>query len=85
MSKTFGVVKSAKMRKIVRMTDTYDKKIKQMSKQLDDMITTMDLYAKYEITAQDKISESLLYSDSMKALDTAGQRLNDKHKKTRKA
>ncbi len=85
MSKTFGVVKSAKMRKIVRMTDTYDKKIKQMSKQLDDMITTMDLYAKYEITAQNKISESLLYSDSMKALDTAGQRLNDKHKKTRKA
>lgn len=43
------------------------------------MISMMDYYAKHEITARDEITESLLYADSMKALDRAAQRLNTAH------
>lgn len=66
------------------MTDTYQATIKQVLKRLDDMMETMDLYAKHEAKARDEISENLLYADSMKALDRAVQRLNDKHKNERK-
>ena len=65
------------------MTDTYQATIKQILIRLDDMMKVMDLYAKHEITARDEISENLLYADSMKALDRAVQRLNDKHKNAR--
>ena len=75
----FTLSNQTKRIKAVRMTDTYHIKIKEFSKRLDDMISMMDYYAKHEITARDEITESLLYADSMKALDRAAQRLNTAH------
>ena len=66
------------------MTDTYIIQLKEISERLIHNIAMMDIYAKLEITARDEIDQALLYSDSMKALDRAAQRLNDTHTRNQK-
>jgi hypothetical protein len=67
------------------MTDSYTLKIKEISERLIQNIILMDQYAKFEVKARDEIDEALLYSDSMKALDRAAQRLNDAYVKSLKS
>lgn len=66
------------------MTDSYMHKIKDISERLIQNIILMDQYAEFEVIARDQIDETLLYSDSMKALDRASQRLNDAYVKSLK-
>lgn len=63
------------------MNNAYQILISETLLQLAANIELMDLYAKFEITERDHISESLLYADSMKALDRAGKKLNEAHRK----
>jgi hypothetical protein len=67
------------------MTDSYTIIIQEISERLIQNIILMDQYAKFEVKARDEIDEALLYSDSMKALDRAAQRLNDAYVKSLKS
>ncbi len=62
------------------MNTHFETKIKDISQRLIQNMDLMDIYAKFEVTARDTIPENLLYGDSMKALDRAVKRLNEKHK-----
>ena len=62
------------------MNTQFQSKIKAIHQRLLQNMDLMDAYAKFEVTARDEIPESLLYGDSMKALDRAVKSLNEKHK-----
>jgi len=65
------------------MTTPYQAQIKTILKRLIANMDLMETYAQHEVTARDEIPEALLYGDTMKALDRATKRLNDKHKAKR--